>query len=185
MDFNLEFEKKKKIIEEYLDSDITCDKSSYNTLLSAMKYSVNAGGKRITYSVLEVEVPTGYSVSYSAGRNNDSDISTYTDLDIKDFVITNTHIVEKIFDLALRKYITKVNGVSVTETRVPPSSTFSTALAIAGFFNKSSSQQIQKYLPLLSVCNRSKYRLNNRGGKLSCFDSGEERNFAYVHCAWL
>lgn len=47
MDFSLEFERRKKIIEDYLDGDIKEDNSSYKTLLSAMKYSVNAGGKRI------------------------------------------------------------------------------------------------------------------------------------------
>ena len=47
MDFNLEFDRNKKIIEEYLDKDIYDYNSSYKTLLSAMKYSVGAGGKRI------------------------------------------------------------------------------------------------------------------------------------------
>lgn len=47
MDFSLEFERKKKIIEDYLDKDISEDLCSYKTLLSAMKYSVGAGGKRI------------------------------------------------------------------------------------------------------------------------------------------
>ncbi|MBR4892825.1 MAG: polyprenyl synthetase family protein [Clostridia bacterium] len=45
--FNIEYEKRKNIIENYIKEDIKEDNLPYKTLLSAMRYSVNAGGKRI------------------------------------------------------------------------------------------------------------------------------------------
>ena len=61
-------------------------------------------GKTITYEVKELKIgntnvannsAAGYTVDYSVNENNTT--------------ITNTHIPEKIFDLALRKFITNIN----------------------------------------------------------------------------
>ena len=60
-------------------------------------------GTTINYTVEETALPDGYTANVTGDMTNG-------------FTITNTH---KIFDLALRKYITKVNGNSVTDTRVP------------------------------------------------------------------
>ena len=62
-----------------------------------------SNGSKIEYTVEEENVPNGYTKTISGDMTNG-------------FVITNTH---KIFDLALRKYITKVNGNTVTNTRIP------------------------------------------------------------------
>ena len=62
-------------------------------------------GTVIEYTV-EEEAVSGYTATTEG-----SAIAGYT--------ITNTHEIEKIFDLALRKYITKINDVEVTDTRVP------------------------------------------------------------------
>lgn len=45
--FSKEFERKKNIIENYMNDDLNENGLSYETVISAMKYSVNAGGKRI------------------------------------------------------------------------------------------------------------------------------------------
>jgi len=45
--FNIEFERKKNIIENYMKEDLKENNLSYKTVISAMKYSINAGGKRI------------------------------------------------------------------------------------------------------------------------------------------
>ncbi len=60
-------------------------------------------GTAINYEVEEVDVQNGYSAKVEGNM-------------IQGYTITNTH---KIFDLALRKYITAVNGTNVTNTRVP------------------------------------------------------------------
>ena len=66
-------------------------------------------GENINYTIEEVK-PEGYTVDIKDNGNN-----SYT--------ITNTHIPEKAFDLALRKYITKINNNELTAlglgTRVP------------------------------------------------------------------
>ncbi len=71
---------------------------------------VNKDGKKIEYTVEETPVPTGYTVSIEGNPT-------------EGFVITNTHIPEKYFDLALRKYITKINNNELTTlglaSRVP------------------------------------------------------------------
>ena len=56
-----------------------------------------ADGVDIVYTVREKNVPTGYTESQRTNGTND-------------FTIINTHTPEKIFDLALRKYITKINN---------------------------------------------------------------------------
>lgn len=45
--FISEFERKKNIIENYMNEDLCENELSYKTVISAMKYSINAGGKRI------------------------------------------------------------------------------------------------------------------------------------------
>ena len=60
-------------------------------------------GTEVKYTIEEQDVPDGYQVEI----NGDTKTG---------FTVTNTH---KIFDLALRKYITKVNGTNVANTRVP------------------------------------------------------------------
>ena len=70
----------------------------------------NEDGNPISYTVEEVQVPTGYTASVSGTME-------------VGFTITNTHNPEKIFDLALRKYITKINNNELTTlgfiSRVP------------------------------------------------------------------
>lgn len=46
-EFLKELENRKKIIEEYMEKDLSEGGLSYNTVISAMKYSLSAGGKRI------------------------------------------------------------------------------------------------------------------------------------------
>jgi len=66
-------------------------------------------GTDINYTIEEIE-PEGYTANIVDNGDN-----TYT--------ITNTHIPEKIFDLALRKYIIKINNNELStlglQTRVP------------------------------------------------------------------
>lgn len=66
---------------------------------------VYSNGNKITYTVSEPTLPTGYTKEITGDATTG-------------FIITNTH---KIFDLALRKYITKVNDTALTtaNTRVP------------------------------------------------------------------
>lgn len=45
--FEKELKRKQKLIEEYMLSDLDEENLSYSTVISAMKYSVSAGGKRI------------------------------------------------------------------------------------------------------------------------------------------
>ena len=71
---------------------------------------VNKNGKEILYQVQETPIPTGYTVSIDGNME-------------KGYIITNTHKVNKDFDLALRKYIIKINNNELTtlglSTRVP------------------------------------------------------------------
>ena len=66
---------------------------------------VYSNGNKITYTVSEPTLPAGYTKEITGDATTG-------------FIITNTH---KIFDLALRKYITKVNDTALTtaNTRVP------------------------------------------------------------------
>ena len=61
-----------------------------------------SNGEDIIYTVKEDNVPTGYKVAISGTMTSG-------------FTVTNTH---KIFDLALRKSITQVNGENVTNTKM-------------------------------------------------------------------
>ena len=65
-------------------------------------------GTEITYSVVEKTTLNGYTSNTTKNSDNN-------------YTITNTHTIEKTFDLALRKYITSVNGEELTEesSRVP------------------------------------------------------------------
>ena len=47
MTFLKELEIKKQLIEEYMKNDLANEDFSYKTVISAMKYSLQAGGKRI------------------------------------------------------------------------------------------------------------------------------------------
>ena len=71
----------------------------------------NNNGIPISYTIEEIE-PNGYTANIEQDEN-----------DKNKYIITNTHIPEKIFDLSLRKYITKINNNELTtlglETRVP------------------------------------------------------------------
>ena len=78
-------------------------------------------GKTITYEVKELKIgntnvannsAAGYTVDYSVNENNTT--------------ITNTHIPEKIFDLALRKFITNINEESYNREPVVDTSTIAT-----------------------------------------------------------
>ncbi len=72
---------------------------------------VKENGIDINYEVEEVSVK-GYTSTIKKDSNNENK-----------YIITNTHIPEKTFDLALRKYITKINNNEITtlgmNTRVP------------------------------------------------------------------
>ncbi len=64
-DFLKELENKKRIIEEYMENDLDGSGLSYETVISAMKYSISAGGKRIrpilmmsTYSLFKDDYET-------------------------------------------------------------------------------------------------------------------------------
>ena len=63
-------------------------------------------GEEIEYTVREENVPTGYEVAYGGTVE-------------VGFTITNTHLSEKIFDLALRKYITEINGQTLENLDIP------------------------------------------------------------------
>ena len=78
-------------------------------------------GKTITYEVKELKIgntnvannsAAGYTVDYSVNENNTT--------------ITNTHIPEKIFDLALRKFITNISEGSYNREPVVDTSTIAT-----------------------------------------------------------
>ena len=78
-------------------------------------------GKTISYEVKELKIgntnvannsAAGYTVDYSVNENNTT--------------ITNTHIPEKIFDLALRKFITNINEESYNREPVVDTSTIAT-----------------------------------------------------------
>ena len=78
-------------------------------------------GKTIFYEVKELKIgntnvannsAAGYTVDYSVNENNTT--------------ITNTHIPEKIFDLALRKFITNINEESYNREPVVDTSTIAT-----------------------------------------------------------
>ena len=78
-------------------------------------------GKTITYEVKELKIgntnvannsAAGYTVDYSVNENNTT--------------ITNTHIPEKVFDLALRKFITNINDESYNREPVVDTSTIAT-----------------------------------------------------------
>ena len=79
---------------------------------------VNENGQKITYIVKEVNVPDGYTSS-----GDGTEANRYT--------ITNTH---KIFDLSLRKYITKVGDTDITN-RTPNISTASLATGTTATYN--------------------------------------------------
>ena len=72
-------------------------------------------GETISYVIEEIE-PEGYTADITEDENEENK-----------YIITNTHIPEKPFDLALRKYIIKVNNNELTtlglSTRVPNIST--------------------------------------------------------------
>ena len=63
-------------------------------------------GVEIEYTVVEKTRVPGYTSSVTENSNNN-------------FTITNTHKVEKIFDLALRKYITKINNNTLESLSIP------------------------------------------------------------------
>ena len=90
----------------YLTSDLNNRGDKYSneswaiTIENLYKYK---DGEEIKYTVEEQDVPAGYQVSITG------DMTT-------GFTVTNTY---KKFDLALRKYITKVNNTNVTNSRVP------------------------------------------------------------------
>ena len=63
-------------------------------------------GEEIEYTVREENVPTGYEVAYGGTVE-------------VGFTITNTHLSEKIFDLALRKYITEINDQTLENLDIP------------------------------------------------------------------
>ena len=65
-------------------------------------------GVDIVYEVIENDVPEGYEVEISGTAT-------------VGFKATNTHAPEevKIFDLALRKYITEINGVELSNLKLP------------------------------------------------------------------
>ena len=63
---------------------------------------VNENGTAIEYSVREINVPTGYEANVNETENNQ-------------FTVTNTHIVEKEFDLSLRKFIAAVSKDEIIE----------------------------------------------------------------------
>ena len=67
-------------------------------------------GETINYTIEEIQVPPGY-ISETTGTMETG------------YTITNTHTPEKTFDLALRKYITELNGTKLTElglnSRIP------------------------------------------------------------------
>ena len=78
-------------------------------------------GKTISYEVKELKIgntnvannsAAGYTVDYSVNENNTT--------------ITNTHIPEKIFDLALRKFITNINEESYNREPIVDTSTIAT-----------------------------------------------------------
>lgn len=78
-------------------------------------------GKTITYEVKELKIgntnvannsAAGYTVDYSVNENNTT--------------ITNTHIPDKVFDLALRKFITNINDESYNREPVVDTSTIAT-----------------------------------------------------------
>ena len=78
-------------------------------------------GKTISYEVKELKIgntnvannsAAGYTVDYSVNENNTT--------------ITNTHIPEKVFDLALRKFITNINDESYNREPVVDTSTIAT-----------------------------------------------------------
>ena len=78
-------------------------------------------GKTISYEVKELKIgntnvannsAAGYTVDYSVNENNTT--------------IRNTHIPEKIFDLALRKFITSINEGSYNREPVVDTSTIAT-----------------------------------------------------------
>src|SRR5699024_10002441 len=69
---------------------------------------VNEEGENIEYTIKEVEVE-----GYTAEITENAEVQ-----EGKGYTITNTHIVERAFDLSLRKYITEVNGTPV-DTRTP------------------------------------------------------------------
>ena len=75
-------------------------------------------GQAITYSVEELTKIEGYTTSIE--EKNVTVRSAQVQVAAEpEYVITNTHELEKVFDLALRKYITKINGVNVTDSRTP------------------------------------------------------------------
>ena len=69
---------------------------------------VDDAGNRISYSVVETNIPNGYQVSYQE-----------TDHSPVEFIVTNKHTPTSEFDLALRKFITTVNGNEVNPSREP------------------------------------------------------------------
>ncbi len=79
---------------------------------------VNENGQKITYILKEVNVPDGYTSSGDGTEENG-------------YTITNTH---KIFDLSLRKYITKVGETDITN-RTPNISTASLATGTTATYN--------------------------------------------------
>ena len=69
-----------------------------------------SNGIDIVYTVQEKIVPEGYTADVTTNSSNN-------------YTITNTHKIERILDLALRKYIIKINNNELTDlglaTRVP------------------------------------------------------------------
>ena len=77
-------------------------------------------GKDVTYSVKETTSISGYTTNTSS-----------IDSTGKSFTITNTH---KIFDLSLRKYITKVGNTDITD-RIPSINTNSLSTGTTATYN--------------------------------------------------
>ena len=101
--------------EEYKSIELS-DSNNWQYTFTGLPKKEN--GEDITYTVDEITKIEGYTTTVEEKKVTTESAQVRVAAE-PEYIITNTHELEKIFDLALRKYITKVNGTNVADTRVP------------------------------------------------------------------
>ena len=101
--------------ESYKSIELS-DSNNWQYIFTGLPKKEN--GKDIVYSVAEITQIDGYTTTIE--EKNVSTTSAKVNVSAEpEYIITNTHEIKKVFDLSLRKYITKINGENLSESRIP------------------------------------------------------------------
>ena len=100
-----------KNFEQYQTVELS-ETNNWNYTFTGLTKKEN--GKEVTYTVDEETQIEGYITNIK-----ETTVTTGVQTAEHEYTITNTHETPKDFDLALRKYITAVNGKQIENTRVP------------------------------------------------------------------